>query len=212
MTTWRQGDGGESTVRNNTFCCGLRPALICFILIVFCGSGCNRSPFEGRHTGSSDRPGDKNMSLAVQKAELGSAISLKGEITDPSLVYTFKPYQRGGATRDLFNYLYFQGDTICYSFRLSREIGKDGINAGFINPSTGRYYKAERLDIYHDRVSGFSLVGSVLESFYHDRLGNSLPAGMYCCKEIPFIVKLTVHADGKTVESSIRGAFRIEYR
>jgi len=164
-----------------------------------------------RNFGCGAHPGD-DADIVITPAGLGSSLSTRGEITDSSLVYTFRDFEKKGTVRDLFNYIYFQGDTVCFSFCLSKPAGQGNIDAGFINPLTGKYYKAERIDVDGNRVSGFSLTGSIMEQFYHERLGNPVSPDRYCCSDISFLVKLSVRVNGKSIESRVPGKFRIEYR
>lgn len=151
--------------------------------------------------------------LRVVSRELGQDITREGRITGSSLVFAFPPYRRGGTCRDLFNYLYFRGDTLCFSFRLSRRVEGRAVAAAFIEPATGRRFPAERLESRGDTVWGFSLVGSLMEKFHDTRLGDEVPEGAFCCRGIPFIVELSVPGKaGDTVTARIESSFRIEYR
>lgn len=170
------------------------PAWIMAAALIFCPpSGCVDTP------------------QAVIRTQLGVQLAATGEMTDTATLYSFKKYTRGGTVRDLFNYIYFAGDTLCFSVTLARNVTRDMARVHFENPHTGESFEAERLEVYGKRVFGFSLVGSVLERFYWKDLQNPVPAGMYCCENIPFIVRITIQDNGSRIESRIPGFFRIAY-
>ncbi|PKL38564.1 MAG: hypothetical protein CVV44_11830 [Spirochaetae bacterium HGW-Spirochaetae-1] len=150
--------------------------------------------------------------LAVKSAALGSNLSPDGTISDNSLVFTFKKPDPGAATRDLFNFIYFEGDTVCFSFKLTRKVNEKDVDIQFIEPSTGSGFKAERIDFIDDNVSGFSLLGSLLEQFYRDRLTQPLPEKAFCCDTIPFSVRLVLHGEKGDVIHEKKGSFEIRYR
>ena len=158
-------------------------------------------------------PSCADRELRVVSREAGQDITREGRIADRSLVFAFPPYRRGGTCRDLFNYLYFKGDTLCFSFRLSRRIEGRAVAAAFIEPATGRRFSAERLETHGDTVWGFSLVGSLMEKFHDTRLGDAVSEGAFCCREIPFMVELSMPGkEGDTTTARIESSFRIEYR
>lgn len=142
---------------------------------------------------------------------LGSSLSPDGTLENASLVYRFDTFTRGGRNRDLFNYLYFEGDTICFSFELEQRVDRNAIAVWFINPKTGRRFAAERVDLSARRIYGFSLLGSVMENFYREKLDEAIPADAYCCREIPLAVALIIQTPRKTEEKTVRGSFRIFY-
>ncbi len=142
---------------------------------------------------------------------LGSSLSPEGTIENASLAYRFHAFKRGGKNRDLFNYLYFEGDTICFSFELEQQVDRNAISVWFINPKTGNRFAAERVDLSARRVCGFSLLGSVMEDFYHEKLDGAIPADAHCCREIPFAVALIVQTPREKVEKTVHGSFRILY-
>jgi hypothetical protein len=142
---------------------------------------------------------------------LGSSLSPEGTIENASLVYRFHTFERGGKNRDLFNYLYFEGDTICFSFELEQQVDRSAIAVWFINPKTGNRFAAERVDLSARRVYGFSLLGTVMEDFYHEKLDGAIPADAYCCREIPLAVALIIQTPRKNEEKAVYGSFRILY-
>ncbi len=150
--------------------------------------------------------------LRIESGRTGARVSMTGEIEDERLVYHFPEYRRGGRVRDLFNYIYFRGDTVCFSFELSRKIARPVIAVSFVDVQSGAEFEAERVEIYNKKIFGFSLVGSLLERFFSNRLDAAIPHDRYCCRPIPFELRFRVRErDGATLEQSLRGAFTIEY-
>lgn len=167
------------------------PILIICLLISGCASGENR----------------------IEMIETGSDLFKNGVISAKSLVYKFKDYNEKDLNRDLFSFIYFEGDTLCFSAKLSKKLDRDKavVNAYFVNSENGTKFRAERIDINDDRVSGFSLIGSILESFNSENLQKKYPVDKYCCREIKFKVILEIEENGKKISSSKEDSFRIEY-
>lgn len=154
---------------------------------------------------------DKAFRLASHG--FGQEITRAGKITGGSTAFAFPAYRRGGTNRDLFNYLYFKGDTLCFSYRFSHNVEGRAVTAAFIDPATGKRYPAERLEKSGNIVWGFSLVGSLMEKFQEGRLDGAIPAKAFCCTDIPFAVEVTVAAEGgDTLVARKESSFRIEYR
>jgi hypothetical protein len=80
--------------------------------------------------------------LRIEDVRTGARVSMTGEMEDESLVYRFPEYRRGGRVRDLFNYIYFQGDTVCFSFAFSRPVRRDAVAVCFVDMQTGTEYDA----------------------------------------------------------------------
>jgi hypothetical protein len=143
----------------------------------------------------------------------GQEITRAGKITNGSTVFSFPVYARGGTNRDLFNYLYFKGDTLCFSFRFSHNVEGRAVAAAFIDPVTGQRFPAERLEKSGNTVWGFSLAGSLMEKFQGGRLDGAIPANAFCCANIPFAVEVTVAGrEGDILTARKESSFRIEYR
>jgi hypothetical protein len=170
-----------------------RIAILCAVLLAFSSCG-----------GKGESP--------LGEGTLGSRVSMRGKITDPALTYVFRPFTRGGTVKDLFNFLYFEGDTVCFSFPLGADAAPGAVSAVFTDPVHGVEVEAERLESADGRAFGFSLVGSLMEKFFHDELARPAPRDGYCCRDIPFRVRCTVKTPGGPFERYIDGAFRIEYR
>jgi hypothetical protein len=149
----------------------------------------------------------------AMEGRCGSSLSRNGEIDNPDLVFRFEKYEKQGArVRDLFNYIYFKGDMICFSFSLPGPVERERIAVRFINPADGMAYPAERCETQGNRVFGFSLAGSLLERFYRQRLEQPVPAGAFCCEDIPFVIELIVREGNRDVSLKNRHTLRIEYR
>jgi hypothetical protein len=149
--------------------------------------------------------------LAVREISLGSRLEPDGTVGDESLVYTLRPFLKKGTNRDLFNHVYFQGDTVCFSLLVTRPVTKANVNVLFFDPVSGRSFPAERIDIEKKRVSGFSLLGSLLDDFHRDRRDDPARADHFCCTPVRFEVQVTV-ADEKGRYSSLKkSAFTIQY-
>lgn len=179
-----------------------------FFAALICFNVCGNPPYQVLPQCG---PGVKNSEIRIIEAGLGSRISPSGKISDSNLNFIFKKCKKAVTSKDLFNYIYFEGDTICFSFLLSGEVDKKNVDVCFIDPHNGKNYSAERVDLYKNRVSGFSLVGSILEKFKADSLKRSVPEDMWCCKEIPFRIRIIIKNENGIVQSTIGGSFRIEY-
>jgi hypothetical protein len=149
--------------------------------------------------------------LEIVSGELGSSLAAEGEIGNTSLEYRLKRFTRGTKNRDLFNFIYFQGDTLCFSFKLTRSVRGEMVSAWFINPETGERYRAERIDIHEKRVSGFSLLGSILENYYRQNLDAAIPHDAFCCRDIPIDVEISIDFNKSHVRKNLSGSFRIAY-
>ena len=151
--------------------------------------------------------------FALTGSETGSGLSVDGKISESSLVYRFKKEDRLRKKRELFNHIYFEGDTVCFSFGFTRPVSEKQVTAYFVDPLTRRSFVAERIDV-HDggRVAGFSLAGTLLEQFLDRELDDPLGKGSLAKRDIPFTVKLLVALPEKTESYEVDGTFRVEYR
>lgn len=159
----------------------------------------------------------------IESPALGSDLEHDGSMRDASLSYVFPPFNRGKTVRDLFNYLYFQGDTLCFTFRVNRHLEERMVRGWFVNPRTGKSYPVERIDVHEERtllpltgewcrVSGFSLVGSLMEDFYKGDLEKPMPRDRYSSSAIPFEIRLEVDQGEEILRRSLAGSFTIRYK
>jgi len=142
---------------------------------------------------------------------LGSRLEPDGSIADGSLEYTFRPYSGKGTNRDLYNHIYFQGDTVCFSVLSSHPVEKRMVGAWFIHPASGRRFPAERLDVEGNRISGFSLVGTLLDEFFAETRNRPAVRGNLEGVSVPFDVFVSLTDESgrhSTVKSS---SFIIRY-
>jgi len=138
----------------------------------------------------------------------GSTLSPKGLVTEKSLSYSFD-YKKQGKFSDLCNFIYFEGDTVCFSFDFSDDI--DGTaKVYFINPATKKRILAERIEILRSRVYGFSLVGSLLEHFNPERLDNPAPKDIRIMKQ-PFILHIELEQKGRIYTEEKSDEFVVKY-
>jgi hypothetical protein len=142
--------------------------------------------------------------------ELGSSYNKQGIITNKSLAYNFDQYRDGGRYKDLFNYIYFEGDTVCFSFSFTRPLKGFYPEIVFVNPANGTRYPAERIDIHDDTASGFSLAGTLLEQFMHEKLFQKLPSGSGVI-ELPFEVHLQLNTGKTIILEKLHGTCIIRY-
>lgn len=118
---------------------------------------------------------------------LGSDLS-QGVITDTSLAYTFPVYRGTARNHALFNHMYFRGDTLCFSLCLRNQINPQHTRARLIPGNSKRSYPFERIDYHGTCISGFSLVGTIMEQWYADRLKLAPPEHHYSGKKHGFTV------------------------
>lgn len=155
----------------------------------------------------------KEKPLAVEKTVTGSRIDiLDGVIENRSLDFHFKEPEKKHTSRDLFNFIYFEGDTICFSYSLTRRLYRSQVSIHFINPKTGESFPAERIEVYRYRVFGFSLAGSILEKFHSKELNKKPPAGDWCCRDIPFILEARFRDRGEEITHRHEARFRITWK
>ncbi len=154
---------------------------------------------------------DCSGDLEIVSGEFGSSVAANGEIDNTSLEYRFKRFRRCATNRDLFNTIYFQGDTVCFSFELTKSVAREAVSVWFINPETGKRYRAERIDIFEKRISGFSLLGTILENYYKEILDAAIPTDAFCCRNIPFDIEISINNGKNQLRKNLSGSFRIVY-
>ena len=150
--------------------------------------------------------------LMLLSKKLGSDLSNEGIITDNSLEFKFKAFHKKGKVKDLFNYLYFEGDALCFSFKFNKNVQGSDIKVWFIDSVKNNAFPAERIDINKDVVHGFSLVGSIMESFLKENLNKKIPPAKYCCEDIRFSVKIEINKDSDSIVFKEENSFKILYQ
>ena len=149
---------------------------------------------------------------SVTGISIGQSFSADGIIKDENLVFRFQPKREKFAkNKDFFNFIYFEGDTICFSFKLKVRADKKDIAVFFINPKSGRKYPAERIDIIDgNRVAGFSLAGSILECFFKEQADLPYNAENFD-GAIPFVIRFEpVKSESGNMPLEVSGEFKIE--
>lgn len=147
----------------------------------------------------------------IISGEIGSNLSVDGEIEGQSLEYIFPRPKNRRTNKDLFHYIYFKGDTVCFSFLTNFPVKGDKVMVWFVQPETGKRFPAERIDIENERVNGFSLLGTLMAQFHKKRLEKTIPSGAFCCKPISFTVVVTIQLKGRSITSRLTDAFIIRY-
>ncbi len=149
--------------------------------------------------------------LVLESHTIGSSLHADGEIKSGDLQFLFPSLRKGGSNKDLFNHLYFQGDTLCFSLLFNGDAEKAPVEISFIHPENGKDIPVERVERYKKRIYGFSLIGSLMEHHYSDLLRQSRPPGDYCCRDIPFILRVRMKGPHGFVHT-MKGNFVIRYR
>jgi hypothetical protein len=140
-------------------------------------------------------------------SEFGSNITKKGLVSDRNLSFSFS-YSGGGKNSDLYNYIYFQGDTVCFSFDFNFDADKNA-DVWFLDPATGRKKTAERIEVLKSRVYGFSLVGSLLEFYRQSALHDAMISERKIVQ--PFTVVVEAYKNGALCRAEKRGEFTVSF-
>ena len=148
-----------------------------------------------------------NRGKGIYSLEFGSNLNSNGEISEKSLLFNFK-YDDDTSIEKLFNHIYFEGDTLCFSFQIETDVDKDRIKVFFINSQNGDVFKAERIDIDGKRISGFSLIGTILEQFYFSKLSEK-SLEKFRKIEIPFILRIEVELNNKILIKEKKDIFKL---
>ncbi len=133
---------------------------------------------------------------------------MTGTITNTSLSYTFKPCTHCKTLKDVCNYIYFQGDTLCFSIHCNQNIEHAAVTAYFENPLTHAIYKAERVEKVKTTVYGFSLVGSLLEKLYFTALSKNYP---FKTIALPFTIYVTIEKHNSRAQYALANTMYVEF-
>lgn len=170
----------------------MRTIIPCLIIAAFVLCSCAKMPF------------------GVISIEFGQDLARGGAITDKSLTFTFPRFSGGRKAKDVYNYIYFKGDTLCFRAEFSDNVKKDSVRACFYSKNNKHCFPVERLEVEGNSAWGFSLVGSLLENFYGDI---PLPEDAFAGQEIPFEIELSAESlDGKQTLAKKSGSFILKYR
>ena len=148
---------------------------------------------------------------SVTGISTGQSFSVDGIIKNQNLVFSFQPKEeKFMRNKDFFNFIYFEGDTLCFGFKLDIRADKKDVAVFFINPKSGEKYPAERIDIIKGkRVAGFSLVGSILEHFFKEQADAPFKAENFKTA-IPFIIRFEPVESSGNAPLETSGEFKIE--
>ena len=149
-----------------------------------------------------------NKPLILIRAECGSSVSMNGTIANDSLTYTFKPCTHCRSLKDVSNYIYFRGDTLCFSIQCNQNIESATVTAYFENPTTHTTYKAERLEKVTTAVYGFSLIGSLLETIYWDDIRNTHSIKTL---KLPFVIHVTIQKQNQKVHHTFSDTLYVQF-
>ncbi|SRR6056297_230391 len=150
--------------------------------------------------------------VAVVEMATGQSLTPDGEVINTSHRYVFKKPSRPGTHRDLYNHVYFQGDTLCFSLRLTRPLKSPSIHAIIRDPQTGIKTEVERLETAGKRVYGFSLIGSILENFHRGPMDNKADISSWEGRRVPCIIEIRIVEGETVIQKSISTSFEISFR
>lgn len=145
--------------------------------------------------------------FAVSSVSTGSNFSKTGIITEPATAYSFH-FVKGTKMKDLFNYIYFEGDMLCFSADFTGDVEGE-VKAYFTDPATGKRFPAERVERDRSRVYGFSLVGSTLENFLRAGLEKDIPDQRTI--SLPFAVTVVASHGEKQAVAETKGTLRVSF-
>lgn len=152
--------------------------------------------------------------LAITETALGQKLSANGKIANESLTFIYDPKEAFSKNMDFFNFVYFEGDTLCFSFKLAKNLTEKQVAVYFINPITNTEFKAERVDITGKYVTGFSLTGTLLEQFFGDILELAFDSKRFINKDISFIVRIDITDDAEkdkpAISQTVESVFKID--
>lgn len=146
--------------------------------------------------------------LKIVNAECGSSVLMNGTIANSSLTYTFKPCTHCRSLKDVCNYIYFQGDTLCFSIQCNQNIELATVTAYFENPITHITYKAERIEKIATTVYGFSLIGSLLEKIFRDDMSTTHNFKAF---KLPFVIHVTIEKQHQKVHHTFSDTLYIQF-
>lgn len=171
----------------------MKSRIAVLLLVFLCMSGCT--------------PADP----AVVSTATGQGLDPSGEIIKTSEIYRFDLPSKKGTVRDLFNYIYFEGDTLCFNVTLNRELENSPVSAHVRNPETGIQTEVERLEVLDNRVYGFSLVGSILEDFFASRLTEKTDISQWDGKQVPCDIYVHIKMGDVNIHEKISTSIQLTF-
>ncbi len=155
------------------------------------------------------------LSCSEKKSKIlkyGTGINIAIErLEDTNTIFRFKEPGALNVGKDLFNYLYFEGDTLGFYVLVSGDIKIKKAEAVIINPINNSSFHAERIDIKNNKVFGFTLLGTIMENFYREKINLPVPRDRFCCSYIDYAVDIIISGETENINMRINGKFRIEY-
>lgn len=149
---------------------------------------------------------------AVVETATGQSLTPDGQVSDTSHRYVFKKPSRPGTLRDLYNHIYFQGDTLCFSLRLNRPLKSPSIHAIIRDPRSGIETEVERLETAGKRVYGFSLIGSILENFHRGPMDRKADISNREGRRVPCVIEIRIVEGEKVLQENINTHFEITFK
>jgi len=148
---------------------------------------------------------------AVVEMATGQSLTPDGEVINTSHRYVFKKPSRPGTLRDLYNHIYFLGDTLCFSLRLNRPLKSPTIHAVIRDPRSGVEAEVERLETAGKRVYGFSLIGSILENFHRGSMDKKADISSWEGRRVPCVFEIRIVEGPKVLNKNINTHFEITF-
>ena len=142
----------------------------------------------------------------------GQSLTPTGEVINTSQKYVFKKPAKTGTLRDLYNHIYFQGDTLCFSLLLNRTLRSPSIHAILRNPQSGVETEVERLETAGKRVYGFSLIGSILENFHRGPMDKKADISNWEGRRVPCVIEIRIVDGEKVLQENINTHFEITFK
>ena len=147
----------------------------------------------------------------IVNTSTGQGLDPSGEILKTSKVYRFPVPSKKGTVRDLFNHIYFEGDTLCFNVTLNRDVTNSPVSVHMRNPISGVATEVERLEVLDNRVYGFSLVGSILEDFFALRLNENADISQWDGKQVPCDIYVHIKMGDVNIHEKISTSFQLTF-
>lgn len=109
----------------------------------------------------------------IKKIEFGSNLNNNGKIIEDSIEYNINLNSNYKDISDFCNFVYFEGDTFCFSLTPTKLISESEISAYYKIKGKEKKHSVERIGFYKKRIYGFSLIGSILEYYFEENLDDS---------------------------------------